>query len=114
MSQEPSSTLKLVQNSTVKIERPKKEHRAKRHTKKVIIFGDDKFLCAIDGFMMETNYVIDSRDLYELRRLAGHENRLRLTDWYSSSLERQHVSMKSSTKFPDFANIFAIPFRTIQ
>lgn len=42
------------------------EKRAKSetlNTKKVIIFGDDKFLCAIDGFMMETNYVIDSRDL---------------------------------------------------
>lgn len=47
----------------------KKRAKSERHThthtyKKVIIFGDDKFLCAIDGFMMETNYVIDSTDLW--------------------------------------------------
>lgn len=70
MNQQPSTTFRRCCQTASEIEMNERmnesEKRAKSetlNTKKVIIFGDDKFLCAIDGFMMETNYVIDSRDL---------------------------------------------------
>lgn len=60
MSHQPHCRCPEILSERETTERNSKERNDTE--KKVIIFGDDKFLWAIDGFMMETNYAIDSTD----------------------------------------------------